>query len=46
VTAENHPPQLQKNTASPAPEAPRAALKPEETAAVVAASEKKKARPE
>ena len=46
VTAENHPPQLQKNTASPAPEAPRAALKPEETAAVVPASEKKKARPE
>jgi penicillin-binding protein 2 len=46
VTAENHPQQLQKNTASPAPEAPRAALKPEETAAVVAASEKKKARPE
>ena len=46
VTAENHPQQLQKNTASPAPEAPRAALKPEETAAVLPASEKKKARPE
>jgi hypothetical protein len=46
VTAENHPPQLQKNSASPAPEAPKAILKPEETAAVVPASEKKKARPE
>jgi penicillin-binding protein 2 len=46
VTAENLPQQLQKNSARPAPEAPRAALKPEETAAVVPASEKKKARPE
>jgi penicillin-binding protein 2 len=46
VTAENQPQQLQKNGASPVAEAPKAILKPEETAEVVAASEKKKARPE
>ncbi len=46
VTAENHTPQLQKNTASPVPEAPKVVLKPQETAAVVSTSEKKKARPE
>jgi hypothetical protein len=44
VTAENHPPQLQKNTASPV--APRVVLKPQETAAVVSTNEKRKARPE
>lgn len=46
VTAENHTPQLQKNTASPVPEASKVVLKPQETAAVVSTSEKKKARPE
>ena len=46
VTAENQPQQLQKNGASPAAEAPKAILKPEETAEVVPPSEKKKARPE
>jgi hypothetical protein len=46
VTAENHPPQLQKNTASPVPQAPRVVLKPQETAAVVSTNEKRKARPE
>ena len=46
VTAENHPPQLQKNTASLVPEAPKVVLKPQETAAVVSTNEKRKARPE
>jgi len=46
VTAGNQPQQLQKNGASPAAEAPKAILKPEETAEVVPPSEKKKARPE
>ncbi|HKI11856.1 MAG TPA: penicillin-binding protein 2 [Candidatus Acidoferrum sp.] len=46
VTAGNQPPQLQKNEASPATEARKAMLKPEETAAVVPANEKKKVRPE
>jgi penicillin-binding protein 2 len=46
VTAENQPQQLRKNAASPAPEAPKAILKPEETAAVLPASDKKKPRPE
>jgi penicillin-binding protein 2 len=46
VTAENHPPQLQKNTASLVSEAPRVVLKPQETAAVVSTNEKRKARPE
>ena len=46
VTAENHPPQLQKNTASLVSEAPKVVLKPQETAAVVSSNEKRKARPE
>ena len=46
VTAENHPPQLQKNTASLVSEAPKVVLKPQETAAVVSTNEKRKARPE
>jgi len=46
VTAENHPPQLQKNTTSLVSEAPKVVLKPQETAAVVSTNEKKKARPE
>ena len=46
VTAENHPPQLQKNTASLVSEAPKVVLKPRETAAVVSTNEKRKARPE
>ena len=46
VTAGNQPRQLQKNEARPAAEAPKAVLKREETAEVVPASEKKKARPE
>ncbi len=46
VTAGNQSPQLKKNEASPATEAPKAVSKPEETAAVVPASEKKKVRPE
>jgi len=46
VTAENHPPQLQKNSASPVPLAPKVVLKPQETAAVVSTNEKKKPRPE
>jgi penicillin-binding protein 2 len=46
VTAQNQPQQLQKNAASPAAEAPKAILKPEETAEVVSANEKKKPRPE
>jgi penicillin-binding protein 2 len=46
VTAGNQPQQLQKNDAGPVTEAPKAVLKPEETAEVVPASEKKKARPE
>ncbi len=46
VTAENQPQQLQKNGASAAAEAPKAILKPEETAEIVPPSEKKKARPE
>ena len=46
VTAGNQPHQLQKNDGSPAAEAPKAVLKPEETAQVVPASAKKKARPE
>jgi penicillin-binding protein 2 len=46
VTAQNQPQQLQKNNASPVAEAPKAILKPEETAEVISANEKKKARPE
>ncbi|MFI5098456.1 MAG: penicillin-binding protein 2 [Candidatus Acidiferrales bacterium] len=46
VTAGNQPPQLQKSEASPATEGRKAVLKPEETAQVVPANEKKKARPE
>ncbi len=46
VTAGNQPQQLQKNEARPMAEAPKAELKPEETAEVAPASEKKKARPE
>ena len=46
VTAENHTRQLQKNSASAVPEAPKVVLKPQETAALVSTSEKKKARPE
>ncbi|MGB7848481.1 MAG: penicillin-binding protein 2 [Candidatus Acidiferrum sp.] len=45
VTAGNQPQQLQKNEASPVAEVPKVLLKPEETAEVVAASDKKKARP-
>ena len=45
VTAGNQPQQLQKNEASPPPEAPKAVLKPEETAEMLPASEKKKAQP-
>jgi penicillin-binding protein 2 len=46
VTAENQPQRLEKSEASAAVEAPKALLKPEETAEVVAASERKKGRPE
>jgi penicillin-binding protein 2 len=44
VTAGNQPQELQRNEARPVTEAPKAASKPEETAEVVTASEKKKGR--
>jgi penicillin-binding protein 2 len=44
VTAENQPRRMQQSEASATVEAPKAVLKPEETAEVVAASEKKKGR--
>jgi len=46
VTAGNPSQQMQRNNVKPAAEAPKTVLKPEETAEVVPASEKKKARPE
>jgi len=46
VTAGNPSQQMQRINAKPAAEAPKTVLKPEETAEVVPASEKKKARPE
>ena len=46
VTAQNQQQQLQGTEAIPAPEAPKVVLRPEQTAAVLAAAEKKKARPE
>ena len=46
VTAGNPSQQMQRNSVKPAAEAPKTVLKPEETAEVVPASEKKKARPE
>jgi hypothetical protein len=45
ITAENQPHRMDKSDAVAAAEAPKAVLKPEETAEVLAANEKKKARP-
>ncbi len=46
VTAQNQPPQLDKTASGQTVGAPKAVLKPEETAEVVTANDKKKARPE
>jgi penicillin-binding protein 2 len=46
VTAENQPRRMQPSETSATVEAPKAVLKPEETAEVIPASAKKKARPE
>ena len=45
VTAGNQPPQLRKNEASPATEAPKALTKAEQSAAVVPGDSAKKPRP-